>query len=81
MPRFYDIVKPSANKAAAPGKEKKAGKPPVAPPGKGEGKGAPPTPRRQRGRPGTARERRIEGQVAVGQPAAPALTGGLYACE
>ena len=44
MPRFYDIVKPSANKAAAPGKEKKAGKPPVAPPGKGEGKGAPPTP-------------------------------------
>ncbi len=44
MPRFYDIVKPSANKAAAPGKEKKAGKPPGAPPGKGEGKGAPPTP-------------------------------------
>lgn len=44
MPRFYDIVKPSANKAAAPGKEKKAGKPPVVPPGKGEGKGAPPTP-------------------------------------
>lgn len=44
MPRFYGIVKPSANKAAAPGKEKKAGKPPVAPPGKGEGKGAPPTP-------------------------------------
>ena len=40
MPRFYDIVKPSANKAAAPGKEKKAGKPPVAPPGKGEGKGS-----------------------------------------
>lgn len=44
MPRFYDIVKPSANKAAAPGKENKAGKPPVAPPGKGEGKGAPPAP-------------------------------------
>jgi len=44
MPRFYDIVKPSANKAAARGKEKKAGNPPVAPPGKGEGKGAPPTP-------------------------------------
>ena len=45
MPRFYsDRMRPSANKAAAPGKEKKAGKPPVAPPGKGEGKGAPPTP-------------------------------------
>ena len=44
MPRFYNIVKPSANKAAAPGKDKKAGKPPGAPPGKGEGKGAPPTP-------------------------------------
>ena len=45
MPRFYsDRMRPSANKAAAPGKEKKAGKPPVTPPGKGEGKGAPPTP-------------------------------------
>ena len=44
MPRFYNIVKPSANKAAAPGKEKKAGKPPIAPTGKGEGKGVPPTP-------------------------------------
>ena len=44
MPRFYDIVKPSANKAAAPSKEKKAGKPPIAPTGKGEGKGVPPTP-------------------------------------
>lgn len=41
MPRFYDIVKPSANKAAAPGKEKKAGKPPVAPPGKGDGQERP----------------------------------------
>lgn len=44
MPRFYGIVRPSTNKAATPGKEKKAGKPPGAPPGKGEGKGAPPTP-------------------------------------
>jgi len=42
MPRFYGIVKPSANKAAAPGKEKKAGKTPGEPSGKGEGKGAPP---------------------------------------
>ena len=45
MPRFYsDRMRPSANKAATPGKEKKAGKPPVTPPGKGDGKGAPPTP-------------------------------------
>lgn len=45
MPRFYsDRMRPSANKAATPSKEKKAGKPPVTPPGKGEGKGAPPTP-------------------------------------
>lgn len=42
MPRFYnDRMRPSANKAAVPGKEKKAGKPPGAPPGKGESKGAP----------------------------------------
>ncbi|NBK20262.1 hypothetical protein [Anaerotruncus sp. 1XD42-93] len=45
MPRYYsDRMRPSANKAAAPGKEKKAGKPPGAPPGKEEGKGAPPIP-------------------------------------
>ena len=40
MPRFYsDRMRPSANKAATPGKEKKAGKPPVTPPGKGVGGG------------------------------------------
>ena len=44
MARIYKPVGPSDNKAVPPGKEKKAGKPPVAPPGKGEGKGAPPTP-------------------------------------
>lgn len=44
MARIYKSVGPSDNKAVPPGKEKKAGKPPVAPPGKGEGKGAPPTP-------------------------------------
>lgn len=44
MARIYSPVGPSDNKAVPPGKEKKAGKPPVAPPGKGEGKGAPPTP-------------------------------------
>lgn len=46
MPRFYNLVKPSANKAAAPGQEKKTGKPapPPAPPksedkmGEGAGK-------------------------------------------
>lgn len=27
MPRFYNIVRPSANKAIAPGQEKKTGKP------------------------------------------------------
>lgn len=43
MARIYKPVGPSDNKAVPPGKEKKAGKPPVAPPGKGEGKGAPPT--------------------------------------
>ena len=33
MPRFYsDIVKPSANKAAAPGQEKKGGGKPALPP-------------------------------------------------
>lgn len=40
MPRFYNIVKLSANKAASPGKEKKAGKPSGGAPGKGEGKPA-----------------------------------------
>lgn len=44
MARIYKPVGPSDNKAVPPGKEKKAGKPPVAPPGKGEGKGAPPIP-------------------------------------
>ena len=44
MARIYKPVGPSDDKAVPPGKEKKAGKPPVAPPGKGEGKGAPPTP-------------------------------------
>ena len=44
MARIYKPVGPSDNKAVPPGKEQKAGKPPVAPPGKGEGKGAPPTP-------------------------------------
>ena len=44
MARIYKPVGPSDNKAVPPGKEKKAGKPPVEPPGKGEGKGAPPTP-------------------------------------
>lgn len=44
MARIYKPVGPSDNKAVPPGKEKKAGKPPVAPPGKGGGKGAPPTP-------------------------------------
>lgn len=44
MARIYKSVGPSDNKAVPPGKEKKAGKPPVAPPGKGEGKGAPPIP-------------------------------------
>lgn len=44
MARIYKPVGPSDNKAVPPGKEKKAGKPPVVPPGKGEGKGAPPTP-------------------------------------
>ena len=44
MARIYKPVGPSDNKAVPPGKEKKAGKPPVAPPDKGEGKGAPPTP-------------------------------------
>ena len=44
MARIYKPVGPSDNTAVPPGKEKKAGKPPVAPPGKGEGKGAPPTP-------------------------------------
>lgn len=32
MPRFYNIVKPSTNKAATPGQEKK-GKPPAPPKG------------------------------------------------
>lgn len=36
MPRFYDIVKPSSDKAATPGQEKKGGKPPTAP--KNDGK-------------------------------------------
>ena len=40
MARIYKPVGPSDNKAVPPGKEKKAGKPPVAPPGKG----APTTP-------------------------------------
>ena len=45
MPRFYnDRVKPSANKAVFPGKEKKAGKPLGTAPGKEDGKAAPPTP-------------------------------------
>lgn len=40
MPRFYNIVKPSTNKAATPGQEKK-GKPqePPAPPKKPDEKG------------------------------------------
>lgn len=42
MPRFYNIVKPSANKAAAPGKEKKAGKQPGAASGKEGSMDAPP---------------------------------------
>ena len=42
MARIYKPVGPSDNKAAAPGKEKKAGKTPGEPSGKGEGKGAPP---------------------------------------
>ena len=36
MPRFYDIVRPSSNKAATPGQEKKGGKPPAQP--KNDGK-------------------------------------------
>lgn len=45
MPRFYnDRMRPSANKAISPGKEKKAGKPPVAASGKGERKAAATTP-------------------------------------
>ena len=44
MARIYSPVGPSDNKAVPPGKEKKAGKPPSAASGKGEGKGAPPTP-------------------------------------
>ena len=36
MPRFYDIVKPSSDKAATPGQEKKGGKPPAPP--KNDGK-------------------------------------------
>ena len=36
MPRFYGIVRPSTNKAATPGKEKKAGKPPGAPLARGK---------------------------------------------
>lgn len=44
MARIYRPVGPSDNKAATPVKEKKAGKPPVAASGKGEGKGAPPIP-------------------------------------
>lgn len=44
MARIYKPVGPSDNKAAAPGKEKKARKPPSAASGKGEGKGAPPIP-------------------------------------
>lgn len=44
MARIYKPAGPSDNKAASPGKEKKAGKPPVAATGKGEGKGAPPIP-------------------------------------
>ena len=31
MPRFYDIVRPSTNKAAVPGQERKGSKPPVSP--------------------------------------------------
>ena len=40
MPRYYNnIVKPSANKAEAPGQEKKGGKPgkPATPPDPGKG--------------------------------------------
>ena len=44
MARIYKSVGPSDNKAVPPGKEKKAGKPPVAPPGKGGGKSAPSVP-------------------------------------
>lgn len=36
MPKFYDIVKPSSDKAATPGQEKKGGKPPAPP--KNDGK-------------------------------------------
>lgn len=36
MPRFYDIVRPSSNKAATPGQEKKGDKPPAPP--KNDGK-------------------------------------------
>lgn len=35
MPRFYDIVKPSSNKAATPGQEKK-GKDPTPPKNNGK---------------------------------------------
>ncbi len=45
MPRFYnDRVRPPANKAVSPGKEKKAGKPLGTAPGGEEGKAAPPSP-------------------------------------
>lgn len=44
MPRFYNLVRPSANKAINPGQEKKSGKPstPPAPPKDGDktGEGA-----------------------------------------
>lgn len=36
MPRFYGIMKPSSDKAATPGQEKKGGKPPAPP--KNDGK-------------------------------------------
>ena len=44
MPRFYDVVKPSANKAVAPGKEKKAGEPPTRPGKEGKARVRSPTP-------------------------------------
>lgn len=44
MARIYKPIGPSNNKAAVPGKEKKAGKPPAAASDKGEGRGLPPAP-------------------------------------